>query len=253
MTILTQEEYDFIFNRLKGVEDVELLHKRLGLPKDLLFNILGKKIVRDTTKRFYLVKRKSRMLLGEWKRGISFTEIARELNFPPVLMANFILEEKRISKNRIRDYMRNPDAVRDDRLRKELKEALKNEIAYSPNAGEIQAKNGKNAEKKIEVWLKGRKINFLSEVENRAISHHARTPDFLLEHPIRMNGFAVNWVESKASFGDNKELERDSRRQIKDYIKYFGPGALVYWYGYVEGLKMKDVLILSDDFFSQVV
>lgn len=249
MVVLKQEEYDFIFDRLQTPKDVDLLHTRLGLPKELLFNILGKKIVRDTTKRFYLVKRKSKQLYNDWKKGATILQIAETLKFPPALLATFLMEEKRFSKMKIRDAMRNPEKLNDARLAKELREAIDNDIAYSPRSSETQSKNGKMAESGIAKWLNANKVTYLTEEDNKAIGHHRRTPDFLLENPTTLNGKPIHWVESKASFGDPKEVERDFKRQISDYVKFFGPGALVYWYGYVEGVNVDKVLILSQDFF----
>jgi hypothetical protein len=249
MVVLRQEEYDFIFERLSTVDDVELLHKRLGLPKELLFNILGKKIVRDTTRRFYLVKKKSKHLLNDWKGGKTILDIARELKFPPALLTSFILEQKRYSKKRIKEVMKDPDAINNSRLSKEAKEAIKYDIAYSPKSSETQSKNGKMAESNIAKWLSSNKISYLTEEDNRIIGHHNRTPDFLLEVPVTVHGKTVNWFESKASFGDPKEVQRDYKKQISDYIKYFGPGVLIYWYGYVEGVNLDKVLILSQEFF----
>lgn len=250
MVLLTREEYAFIYGRLKKQEDVELLHKRMGLPKDLLFNVLGKKIVRDATKRFYAIKHKSEKLRKRWKRGESIVDIADDFNFPPALMASFIMEAEGFSKKKVKIYIKNPHDLFDVRLRRDVKEALEEDFAYSPSATEIQAKNGKIAEKKIEDWLKKKKVKYITEKEGRK-RNHVRTPDFLLRSNLVIWGKRLKWIESKASFADERELEKDYKKQLRDYIKYFGEGAVVYWHGHLKGLRLENTIILSGDFFKK--
>lgn len=248
---MKREEYEFIYDRLNKPVDVEKLNKRMGLSRDLLFNILGKKIVRDATKRYYIIKRKAGAMFQRWRKGESLCMIAKSIDFPPVLTASFVLQKKGISKKRLNKMLKDPGNISDWRLKKEVREVLREDFVYSPWAHEVQAKNGKETEEKIKKWLGERGIKFMTEKESRR-RKRVRTPDFLLKKPIFIKRKKIKWIESKASFGDYKEIRRDFKRQLKPYTEYFGPGAVVYWYGFIEGLKINSkVLILSRDFFEK--
>ena len=85
MPVLTKEEYNFLYSRLNSPKDVELIHNRMGYPYNMLFNVLAKKVTRDTLKRFYVIKGKSKYLLRLWKQNNSFLQIAKKYSFSPVL------------------------------------------------------------------------------------------------------------------------------------------------------------------------
>lgn len=248
---MKREEYEFIYERLNEPADVKKLHERMGVSRNLLFNILGKKIVRDATKRYYIIKRKSEKMFYEWRRGKSLRKIAKSVNFPSMLTAFFILHKKGISRKRFNKMVKDPASIRNQRVRKEIGEVIREDFVYSPWAHKLQAKNGKETEDKIERWLKERGIKFMTENESRRMNR-VRTPDFLLKKPIIIKRRKIKWIESKASFGDDREIKKDFKKQLKPYIDHFGSGAVVYWYGFLEELRIDpEILILSHSFFEK--
>ena len=255
MVLLEKEEFDFIYERLNRKEDVSLLHMRMGLPEDMLFNILARKVVRNVMRSYYKVKPKSKYYLREWRKGTSIQAMADSIGFSSVILSKFIMGEMGMTKKEINAMLINPDSARDRRLRDDLKEAAEKDFVYSPWATEMQGKNGKKAEGEINKWLTGRSIGFMTEYENKALSNergttYGKTPDFLLKKPMKVDGRKYNWVESKASFGDKQEMMKDYKKQFKPYVDLFGPGIVAYWYGYIKDTELDpEIRIVEEEFF----
>jgi hypothetical protein len=244
------EEYEFICERLNSPQDAEKLHERMDYPLNMLYNILAKKIVRRTMRDFYKVKRNEAHLVRRWDRGESILRIARSIRFSPVLTATFIFSRKGFSKSEVRSLLRYPDEIADKRIKREIKAVLKADFVYSPASSERQAENGQRAEDNIEAWLKKHNINYMTEKQSRE-QQREKTPDFLFRKLHNIDGIKAHWIESKASFGDAREMGRDYRRQLKPYTEHFGQGIVVYWYGFLEDVEIdKRVKVVDARFFS---
>jgi len=241
---MLKSEYEFIYGKLESPKDIEELSKKYS--KEMLFNILARKIVRSTTKDFYIIKNKKSKLFARWMQGESFLQIANSINFPPVLTAKFILERMGLPKRQINLCINSPEKVQIKRIKKEMEEVVKQDFIYAPWANKMQLENGRRAEGKIREWLEGKGIKFLTEKQCK--KNHKKTPDFLLEKEIEIEGKKINWIESKASFGDEKEIKKDCRKQLTPYVENFGPGLVVYWYGFIDGIVLDNVAIVSEDF-----
>ncbi|XP_035231702.1 protein C15orf41 homolog [Stegodyphus dumicola] len=80
-----------------------------------------------------------------------------------------------------------------------------------------------------------------------------KTPDIKLDVPIAVEGHVINWIESKASFGDEERHKEYLKNQYCSYCNRFGPGLVIYWAGYVDELNTKDQgILLSDSFPMQI-
>ncbi|KAF9415501.1 hypothetical protein HW555_006923 [Spodoptera exigua] len=79
-----------------------------------------------------------------------------------------------------------------------------------------------------------------------------KTPDFKLDVPIAVDGFIVNWIESKALFGDEENHSGYLKEQLTCYWNRFGPGLVIYWFGYLETLdstpEVNNMFILRTSF-----
>src|SRR5438445_987398 len=225
-------EYQDLYRRLSTAEDIDFLAENFGLDKELLLVIYTQRIVRETTKKFYRVKAQARRLAFMWQNGESLLGIARKFEFPPILTALMVLEQRKISRKQFWKMINELDSVKDRRLRQELAEVNHADIVYSPEGSARQYARGRWGEAKLQTWLNARSLQYETEKDLRA--KYDKTPDILLHKPIEMNGSRKYWIESKATFGDPYEIRRHLRKQLQPYSDMFGDGAVVYWFGHVD-------------------
>ncbi|MCK4327271.1 MAG: TPD domain-containing protein [Candidatus Diapherotrites archaeon] len=231
-------EYNELWKQLKGGEDIERLAGE-GYDRELLLVLYTEKHVRDIKRSYYQVTAKSDRLLDEWRRGRSFDHLASKHRFSPVLMASIVLREHGMTKKEVRNALADYNSVKDRRIRKELERAQECDLVYSTKGYEIQKQRGEEGEARIAKWLDDRAMVYKTEED---LKGSGKTVDFLLDKPIDIDVDGekkqVNWIESKGSFGDMKKLRRDYTVQLKPYTELWGPGIVVYWFGFLEGMEL---------------
>jgi hypothetical protein len=208
--------------------------------------VYTQKTVRNVKKRFHAVNAQAHRLRRSWERGESFVNIAERLDFPPVLTAMIVLRNMGTGRKAFRRLLHRPEDAPTPRLRKEIAEVVAADPIYSPEGHSIQRKRGLEAERQLADFLNSLGVEYRREKELRA--EYPKTPDFLLNDPVHVRGFQVNWIESKATFGDWVELRTNFRKQLSAYRSLFGPGMVVYWYGYIPVEVTDGVLIESRSF-----
>eukprot|EP01117_Protostelium_nocturnum_P014854 TRINITY_DN569_c1_g1_i1.p1 TRINITY_DN569_c1_g1~~TRINITY_DN569_c1_g1_i1.p1 ORF type:complete len:100 (+),score=15.86 TRINITY_DN569_c1_g1_i1:832-1131(+) len=77
---------------------------------------------------------------------------------------------------------------------------------------------------------------------------YPKTPDVKLKTPIIIKEHVVYWIDSKASFGDDYNYSVNYKEQFSGYISRYGPGLVIYWFGFIQELNGEndDVLLLCD-------
>lgn len=229
--------YQELYETLATRDDLERLQDTLQYDDELLMVIYTQRVVRDATKRFYKVKRHARRFYREWQNGTTLAEMAIQEQFPPILLALMVLEQKGISRRQFWKLLADLEAVDDPRLRRELQEVGEQDLVYSPEGTERQYERGAWGEEKLAQWLTERGVPFQNEEELRA--NFDKTPDALLGEPVEYNGGKIHWIESKATFGDPVEIRRHVKRQLRPYLDLFGEGLVIYWFGYAEDAELK--------------
>ncbi len=236
--------YQRLLDRLATYDDVQRVAREEHLDEELLFVIHTHRVTRDATRRFYVVKRQIARLAGQWKRGRPMLDIAHEWNFPPVLLGQQMLGELGIPRKKVWGTFLHPESAPDARVRREVEQLLAADMIYSPRGMELQRERGRKGEERLQRWLDKHGIGFRTENDLRG--KYAKTPDALLDEPIIFYGQKLRWIESKANFGDDVELRKNLKRQLGPYTQLFGEGAVVYWYGYVDGAESPDGILLWD-------
>jgi len=236
--------YQRLLDTLVTYEDVHRVAHQEHFDEELLFVIHTHRVTRDATRRFYVVKRQMPHLAAQWKRGRSMLEIARDLRFPPVLLGQQMLGELGIPRKKVWGTFLHPETAPDARIRRDVEQLLAHDMIYSPRGMELQRERGRKGEERLQRWLDKHGIGFRTETDLRG--KYAKTPDALLDEPIIFYGQKLTWIESKANFGDDVELRKNLKRQLGPYTQLFGEGAVVYWYGYVDGAQSPDGILLWD-------
>jgi Protein of unknown function TPD sequence-motif len=236
--------YQRLYDALATFEDVHRIAHVEHRDEELLMVIHTHRVTRDATRRFYVVKRQVPKLVGQYKRGRSMLDIAREWKFPPVLMGQIMLGELGVPRKKVWQTFLHPETAPDPRMRHEVESLLEHDMIYSPKGLELQRERGRKGEERMHRWLDKHGIGFRTEKDLRG--KYQKTPDALLDEPIVFYGQKLTWIESKANFGDDVELRKNLRRQLAPYTEIFGEGAVVYWYGYVDGAESPPGILLWD-------
>jgi len=247
--ILRESEYREIYGELKDYSDIDRLYRkyksRKEHPWEFFLVVYTQRYVRDVTSRFQRIKARSGGLVKQWKGGKSLIMLSRELEFSPVMTAFIVLTSQDYGRTTFRKMLGDPRSIKDHRLRKELIEVREADPVYAPEGNQVQRVRGLKGEQRLKDWLDGHCIKYRTEVDLRGGG--GKTPDFLLERPIFYRGEEVNWIESKASFGDRIEVNKNIKRQLKHYRELFGPGMVIYWFGTVDSIQEEEGIIISGE------
>ncbi|MDD2439498.1 MAG: C15orf41 family protein [Methanosarcinaceae archaeon] len=245
---MDRQTYNQIYNSLWNFEDVFKISEKYSESQGAIATLLSQKVVTLARKNHRRIHGKDEELFFRWKKGLSILELSQKFRFPPTLMASLILKKAGISKKSINLLFRNPDMIQNKRLKREVKKALASDYFFSPRAHALQVRKGDLGEAILQKWLETHKIAYLNEAELRK-NGDGKTPDFVLQVPLSLEGVKVRWIESKALFGDENEHRHYIKKQFKEYSELFGEGMVVYWYGFLEGLPSETFLIKDSNFF----
>jgi len=247
---MKNEDFRYLYDRLNDPSDIDCLCQELGLDRELLTVIYTQRTVRETTRKFYKVQRNSQRMIQSWKRGETLLELSKRYEFPPILTGLMIFQETGRSKKQYWAMVREPETIQDEELRRQIVEIAKADLIYSPEGTEKQYQRGAWGEKNLQDWLDSQGITYRTEKDLRG--EFPKTPDALLDKPIMVNGWKVNWIESKATFGDRVEVNKNTKKQLSPYVQLFGQGLVVYWFGFVDEITMEDGIFITDSSLSSL-
>ena len=242
---MNERKYKKIYDKLKCVEDINKISEAYSVNTGAIANILHQKTVRNVRKYHSRIVNKAPKLVRSWKRGDTILELASKNNFPPALLASIMLREMGYKSKTV---LKNPEVLEDKRLRYELIKAIDVDFCFSPRAHSVQSGQGRMGEDLIHEWLESCDLEFITE-SDMSKEPNTKTPDFLLSEPYKIEGIDVRWIESKAVFADEKEHNRYQLKQFSFYEDLFGPGMVVYWYGFLDTLVPNNYLITDYTFF----
>jgi hypothetical protein len=237
--------YKEIYDLLDS-SNIKSISADFGLSDDVLKCILSQKMLRSNKALYHKVANNSKALLERWEDGESFAALSDETGLSPALISIILLKHRGMTRKAVQKMLKNPGAIEDERLKREIAEVVKGDNLFSPRAHSLQVERARKCEEGIGVWLKEKDIKFLTEGEIKKYAT-TKTPDFLLKSPLDIDSIHITWIESKGLFGDAEEYRRHLKKQFSEYIKFFGAGIVVYWYGFVDSLSEENSEILVKD------
>ncbi len=241
--VIANAVYKELYAQLRGVHDIESLSELSGVSPNVLRQMLSQKLSRSVRKNFHRLKARVHSFEKKWEAGATFTQLAKEHDFSPIIMARLILFSRGWNKKQFNQALADPATVEDPRIRMEVIDALEEDLVFSPLEMTRAKAAGEELEAKVKAYLSQHGITATSEKENVS---GGRTPDFLFDAPHKVMGVTAHWIECKASFGDEEETKRNLTRQVGPYLKLFGPGIVVYGLGMVEDPKtLEGVKVVS--------
>jgi hypothetical protein len=215
--------------------------------------IYRRKFQLETTRNMGAVMRYQtpEYILDECLRVGSVATVAEWFGLPVCALTRFILKNSLTSNNtgeKVSECLRNPSSsiTMNDQLKTILIREIDpiNDLSH-PDWDAKRRSHGEEKEAELKAILEQFGVLHFSESDLRRFGY-AKTPDFKLPLPVGLNNAPVCWVESKALFGDPWAHAEYSKSQYQPYINRYGPGAVVYWYGFVDELQGIDGLQILD-------
>lgn len=187
------------------------------------------------------------------------TRMALDIDVCPGLLARSILEfhynekgdveKKQSNKSLISQMLKDTTLIQDRDLAFEVYLSTVIDDQYGPVSDTIKNCIGAEYEETLKKKLHELGLAFRDE-KNLKARGYDKTPDIKLEMPIAVDGFIVNWIESKALFADTKTHNQYLKNQYLSYWNRFGPGLVIYWFGCIDVVmnQPEKRLIIRDSF-----
>ncbi|MCL7415024.1 MAG: C15orf41 family protein [ANME-2 cluster archaeon] len=242
---MNKDTYQRIYQELESSEDISKVSRKYSVSISTISSISHQKTVRNVKRYHSRVVQKAPRMVRSWYKGKTILQLAGQNHFPPVLIASIMLKEMGLKSKSV---IKNPAILNNKRLKQEVIQAIDNDMDFSPRGHEVQSRLGDLGEALIHDWLTDYDLDFLTESDLNK-EPNAKTPDFLLQESIDVDGHTVKWIESKALFADETEHNRYQKKQLGFYEELFGPGMVVYWYGYLDTIIPNNYFIADHTFF----
>jgi hypothetical protein len=169
-------------------------------------------------------------------------KIAEQFDICPCLIAKLILQKYFEDLNlieQINNYLRDTSLIPDAELSYLVFLCTVYDNLYSPLSETMKHSLGQEYEIKLHNEVRKLNLAFRDEEQLRKYGYD-KTPDVKLDVPVAIDGFVINWIESKALFGDEEVHREYTRNQYLSYWNRFGPGLVIYWFGFPKSILQTD-------------
>jgi len=256
---IESEEWDF--------EDVlkKLCEKFSDEKPETLRSILSLEHTNQVKRTHKIIESKRRQIFEQYTSAVKSSnyqqgvvlKIAKENRYSPMQIGKIVLEETLKENNIqgdqtiIKEQLKNTALIEDPKLSTEIWLANLKDNNYGVTSEWIKSSIGYEYEKKAKKELEKLGLSYHDEYELRSKGFD-KTPDIKLDIPFAYKGLVINWIESKALFGDEQNHKKYLKDQLLTYYNRFGPGLVIYWFGFIEELDInREQGILICDHFPQ--
>jgi CDAN1-interacting nuclease 1 len=190
--------------------------------------------MRQQVRPSHLAKRHGAEFVQRFERGDSLLDVAEWVNLSPCMVARRFLElHLSVGRQQITKMLRDPARhIADARVREQVAACVQSDEHGGPFMDRQRAVTGLEYEFLLMERLRNLGLQFETERDLRARGTH-KTPDVLLSVPVAFEGRIVRWIDSKGKFGDAYFLRKDYTDAVSSYVGRFGPGMVVYWFGFI--------------------
>lgn len=257
MVVISTETYEEICkfcSNFKGLTfhcEQELHEKFSHIDSQVLSAILSKEWQKNIKHRHHIILRAAQNLLKEWVLSWSSNYIPSRLfnnielkflsrykqqaaarydpfilvklaireNFSPVSICRilFSIEFEGTPKSVINEMIRNPHLIPDPLLGANVLNCIHNDKFDGPLTDLKRQAIGEDYEVRLKKLASDAGLEFHDEVHLRRYGYD-KTPDLKLAVPCMYRGKIINWIESKASFGDMSS----HRHYVNDQLASYG-------------------------------
>ena len=254
--ILTQREYEWLLAHLNTVEDIPTIADEKSWSYDSILSIWSQKektmhIIATKAHRKQIKRYAIRLQAGVE----SILQLASRLNYPSKDLARLFLQDVCTSKQLVRSYLKNPVSIPTEHawLQPHVLSAIAADTRGRVQTDIVRRVMGEEYEYVLERQLRKAGLAFIDE-QKLMDQGFSKTPDVLLVIPFAVKGQEVNWIDSKAMFG-SKELHRQHlHTQLQPYVNRYGPGLVIYWFGFVaDNAALDPDVCVLDRFPTEIV
>lgn len=238
-------EIQLFIHKFKGLSidcNRELVKQFPQHKPEMLGSILSREVQQRLKQTHAKISARAEDLIGDYYKKVKSTgeldvllKMSVSLRIPPLSLCRIILLKKYSDKTRaeVSEMIRNPDLIPESLLGANVSYCLYNENMEGPITDTIRRCIGEEYEVKLKQMARDMGMVFYDEGDLRRTGYD-KTPDLKLAIPCMFKGRVVNWIESKASFGDMDSHLKYVREQLTSYGNRFGSGIVIYWFGFLD-------------------
>ena len=245
----SHEAYCWAYEQVNSLTDAERLASdpRCALCYEALVAVLSQKQLARIKRTDKALRERSGTFVERYLAGETLLTLAASEGVPPTKMARYVLERHMgAAKGKgAGALLTAPSRIDDARLRHEVELAVEEDLIAGPRADAARRLVGAEFEELLCQKLDAMDVPYVDEAALVARGE-AKTPDALLPVPLLVRGRVVNWIDSKATFGD-EQTHAEYAAQFASYTRRFDAGLVVYWFGYDETINAEPTVLCVDD------